>query len=208
MISAPVAATSSGRIAFTVAAVPTGMKAGVSTIPCAVCIRPRRAAPSRARRVKEKSLICAARAPLPLRAQPGRPLYGRPREGSIAERSNGLWEGRAKREGEGADCVRRKTPPHPDPLPQGERGRAAWVVRAAHDSSRSLRMEQASVTVAEEAISGRDGVRVGRLHALQAGEGGDQHEERRARQVEIGQQQIDGAEAIAGRDEERGLAGE
>src|SRR5216683_1045181 len=28
-----------------------------------------------------------------LRAQPGRPLCGRPREGSIAERSNGLWEG-------------------------------------------------------------------------------------------------------------------
>src|SRR5216684_5316633 len=137
MISAPVAATSSGRIAFTVAAVPTGMKAGVSTIPCAVCIRPRRAAPSRARRVKEKSLICAALAPLP------------------------LWEGPAKREGEGADCVRRKTRPHPDPLPQGERGRAAELERSSH----SLRMEQARIAVTEEAIAGVDRMRVSRLHA-------------------------------------------
>src|SRR5260370_8430207 len=153
MISAPVAATSSGRIALTVAAVPTGIKAGVSTARSAVCIGPRRAAPSRARRVKEKSLICAALAPLPLRAQPGRPLYGRPREGSIAERSNGLWEGRAKREGEGADCVRRKTPPHPDPLPQGERGRAAWVGRGAHDSSRSLRVPQPDSPARQDTLS-------------------------------------------------------
>src|SRR5579864_18955 len=57
MISAPVAATSSGRIALTLAAVPTGMKAGVSTVPCAVTSRPRRAAPSRARRVNAKPLI-------------------------------------------------------------------------------------------------------------------------------------------------------
>ncbi len=46
---APVAATASGVIALTVAAVPTGMKAGVSILPCAVVSRPSRAAPSRAR---------------------------------------------------------------------------------------------------------------------------------------------------------------
>ena len=35
-ISAPVSATDCGIIAFTVPAVPTGMKVGVSTVPCAV----------------------------------------------------------------------------------------------------------------------------------------------------------------------------
>jgi hypothetical protein len=35
-------------MALTVPAVPTGMKAGVSAVPCAVAIRPRLAAPSRA----------------------------------------------------------------------------------------------------------------------------------------------------------------
>jgi hypothetical protein len=47
-----VAATDSGSIALTVAAVPTGMKAGVSMLPWAVAIRPRRAAPSAARSSK------------------------------------------------------------------------------------------------------------------------------------------------------------
>ncbi len=48
MQSAPVAATLSGSIALTVAAVPTGMKAGVRMGPCAVRISPVRAAPSKA----------------------------------------------------------------------------------------------------------------------------------------------------------------
>ena len=39
-------------IALTVAAVPTGMKAGVSTVPKAVVRRPRRAAPSRRQQVE------------------------------------------------------------------------------------------------------------------------------------------------------------
>ena len=43
---------------------------------------------------------------------------------------------------------------------------------------------------------------------LEPGEGRDQHEQRRARQVEIGHQHIDGPEAIAGRDEDVGLARE
>src|SRR6185437_14141874 len=150
MISAPVAATSSGRIAFTVAAVPTGMNAGVSTTPCAVAIRPRRAAPSRASRVKEKSLISS--------------------------------------------------------LPQRERGRSAGIVRYEL-SSRLLWVKQARIAVGKKAIALRDGVGVGGLHALQPGEGGDEHEQGRARQVEVGQQQIDGAETVAGRDEQRRAAG-
>src|SRR5258708_24622174 len=51
-MQAPVAATASGVIALTVAAVPTGMNAGVSMTPCAVVNRPRRAAPSRSRTSK------------------------------------------------------------------------------------------------------------------------------------------------------------
>ncbi len=48
------ARTLSGSIAFTVPAVPTGMKAGVRISPRGVEITPVRALPSRACRVKEK----------------------------------------------------------------------------------------------------------------------------------------------------------
>ena len=47
-ISAPSECSSSGSTDFTVAFVPTGMKAGVRTSPCAVRSTPARAAPSRA----------------------------------------------------------------------------------------------------------------------------------------------------------------
>src|SRR5690606_27257013 len=46
MMSARVARTSAGRIAFTVAAVPTGMKAGARIAPRCIWIIPVRAAPS------------------------------------------------------------------------------------------------------------------------------------------------------------------
>src|SRR5215469_3657759 len=46
MISAPEARTSSGCTPLIAACVPTGMKAGVRTTPCAVAISPARAAPS------------------------------------------------------------------------------------------------------------------------------------------------------------------
>ena len=46
MISAPSSSSSSGVIALTVPCVPTGMKTGVSTSPCGVYKRPRRAAVS------------------------------------------------------------------------------------------------------------------------------------------------------------------
>jgi hypothetical protein len=53
-MSAPVARTLSGIIAFTVAAVPTGMKAGVRISPRGVLIAPVRARPSVAETVKWK----------------------------------------------------------------------------------------------------------------------------------------------------------
>ena len=53
MTLAPIARTSSGCSVFTVALVPTGMKAGVGMSPCAVWTMPARAAPSVASRVKQ-----------------------------------------------------------------------------------------------------------------------------------------------------------
>ena len=57
MMSAPLAFTSSGNMALTVAPVPTGMKAGVRTMPRGVVIAPVRAAPSCAFRANEKALL-------------------------------------------------------------------------------------------------------------------------------------------------------
>ncbi|GAA0656332.1 hypothetical protein GCM10009102_00200 [Sphingomonas insulae] len=54
MMSAPDAATSAGFIAFTVAAVPTGMKAGVRIVPRCIRIEPVRARPSVAAMEKAK----------------------------------------------------------------------------------------------------------------------------------------------------------
>src|SRR6476660_1261554 len=54
MMPAPLARTSSGRIALTVAAVPTGMKAGVRISPRCIAITPVRAAPSVAETENEK----------------------------------------------------------------------------------------------------------------------------------------------------------
>jgi hypothetical protein len=53
---APASRTSSGLRLLTVPWVPTGMKAGVSTTPCGVVSRPRRAAPSVARSAKPNAL--------------------------------------------------------------------------------------------------------------------------------------------------------
>src|SRR5690606_41059627 len=54
MMSAPVARTASGFIALTVAAVPTGMNAGVRISPRRMAMRPIRALPSVASTVKAK----------------------------------------------------------------------------------------------------------------------------------------------------------
>ena len=56
-IWAPAARTSAGERLFTVPSVATGMKAGVSTAPWAVRIRPRRAAPSVPMTSKPKARI-------------------------------------------------------------------------------------------------------------------------------------------------------
>jgi hypothetical protein len=65
MMSAPLARTSSGRIAFTVAAVPTGMKAGVRISPRCMAIVPVLAAPSVAEIVKENRVTPERLAPQP-----------------------------------------------------------------------------------------------------------------------------------------------
>src|SRR4029079_18625888 len=61
MISAPEARTSSGRIAFTVAAVPTGMKAGVRISPRFIAMSPVLAGPSLACVTKLKRVIATER---------------------------------------------------------------------------------------------------------------------------------------------------
>jgi hypothetical protein len=60
MMSAPDERTSSGRIAFTVAAVPTGMKAGVRTSPRRIAMVPVLAEPSVADMVKAKRVTGGA----------------------------------------------------------------------------------------------------------------------------------------------------
>ena len=131
-MSAPSARTCSGYIVFTVACVPTGMKAGVRISPRGVSMRPVRAAPSPAVTVKGKPLTASPRCP-----------FG---------------------------------------------------------------VKQAGVAVGIEAIAGVDRMRVGALHGVEPGERSDQHEERRARQMEVRHQKIDGAKAIARRDEDVGRA--
>src|SRR5690348_14983670 len=65
MMSAPLARTSAGFIAFTVAAVPTGMKAGVLISPRFIAMIPVRAASSVAAMVKAKRLIACKPCPAP-----------------------------------------------------------------------------------------------------------------------------------------------
>src|SRR3954467_252848 len=69
MMSAPDARTSSGRVALTVAAVPTGMNAGVRISPRCMAIVPVRAAPSVAAIVKAKRVTAR---PLPVRVERSR----------------------------------------------------------------------------------------------------------------------------------------
>ena len=63
-MSAPVSRTLSGSIAFTVAAVPTGMNAGVRMSPRGVETTPVRAWPSRAEMAKSNSKLCVILEPL------------------------------------------------------------------------------------------------------------------------------------------------
>src|SRR5437764_7727002 len=131
-IWAPAARRSSGLRLFTAARVPTGMKAGVSTTPCAVTRRPRRAAPS------------------------------------LATTSNA------------------------SALTTGATGAGSY--------------DQRRVAIGVEPVAGRERMTVGAQDRLAAGEGGHQHQQRGARQVEIRQQRVDDAEAMARPDVDRRVA--
>src|SRR6185437_8768469 len=65
--------------------------------------------------------------------------------------------------------------------------------------------QQAGIAVGIEAIAGGNRMRIGALHGLEPRERRDQHEQRRARQMKVGHEDIDRAETIAGRDEDRSL---
>src|SRR3977135_3380006 len=136
-MSAPVPATDSGSIAFTVAAVPTGMNAGVSTAPRSRRRMPERAAPLLATISKANSLMRCPSAQL----------------------------------------------------------------------SGSCRPEQETgVAIGIKPVTRGDGFGVGGLHGFAAAKRAYEHEQRRARQMEIGEENVDRLEAVAGRDEGRGLA--
>src|SRR5215213_4575005 len=87
MMSAPDARTSSGRMALTVAAVPTGMNAGVRISPRCMAIVPVRAAPSVAWMLKSKRGMAPALSGL-LRLRNGASWRSRPQEhsGNAADR--------------------------------------------------------------------------------------------------------------------------
>src|SRR5215475_3195091 len=77
--------------------------------------------------------------------------------------------------------------------------------QAVPSGARSGPEQQAGVAVGIEPVASGDGMGVGALHHLEAGKRRDQHEQCRARQVEIGEHHVDGAEAIARRDKQGGL---
>src|SRR4029077_15821497 len=68
--------------------------------------------------------------------------------------------------------------------------------------------QQAGIAIGIEPVAVGDGVGIGPFHAVETAESGYQHEQRRTRQVEIGQENIDRSETISRGDEDRGLAGE
>src|SRR5579872_3593477 len=68
--------------------------------------------------------------------------------------------------------------------------------------------QQTRIAIRVEAVSRVDGMCIGAAYAFPACKCADQHEQRRAWQVEVGQKQINRAEPVAWRDEERGVAGE
>src|SRR6185437_10689221 len=171
MICAPVARTSSGRIAFTVAAVPTGMKAGVSTAPCAVSIRPRRAPPSRAKRLKEKSLIIS---PLPLRELSDSHIV-KPQSSSVFDgaevlqaSSHDLGAGLAVVAGPSAETG-------DDPGGEGERALGVRIALALCLAGEFVRdgFEDGLVVRVEGIAQALVGIAVARLDKLLHGDGGD-----------------------------------
>ena len=58
------------------------------------------------------------------------------------------------------------------------------------------------VAVAEEAIVVRYGMSIGGANSIAAGEGRDEHQQGRLRQVKVGDQPVDDAEPVSRRDED------
>src|SRR5207245_6430808 len=69
----------------------------------------------------------------------------------------------------------------------------------------SLVSEQHGIAVAEETVALRNRVRIGSADLVVTGEGRHQHQQRRFRQMEIGDQARHRLEHVAGRDEQRGV---
>src|SRR4051812_13265721 len=89
------------------------------------------------------------------------------------------------------------------------RPRRAWpsVARMSNWSMSGVpALQQHGVAVAEEAVAAVNRVAVGGHDGLVAREGADQHQQRRLGQVEVGDEDVDDAEAKTGRDEDVGLA--
>src|SRR4051812_43174547 len=84
-----------------------------------------------------------------------------------------------------------------------------WRVRprcSATARSRRLTGDEHAVAVAVEKVLLRDRFRIRAANPLDACERGDEHDQRRFRQMEVGQQLVDRAELAAGSDEDRRLA--
>src|SRR6185437_14546383 len=169
-------------MALTVPTVPTGMNAGVSISPREVVMRPRRAMPSVLRREKGKSVI--GRRPTTKSGKTTKSVIP-------AKAGNHL-------------------PPRRGELDPGyARNDTRWVAASRLLLFALLLAEQQrGIPVRIEPVLEPDGVRIRCLHGLEAGESRDQHEQSRFRQVEVGHQRVDHAEAEARGDEDIGLADE
>src|SRR5687768_7007634 len=84
--------------------------------------------------------------------------------------------------------------------------RLSYEPRASCPAGWPFSKQQHRVPVAVEAVALFDRLAVEAQDALAAREGADQHEQRAARQVEVGEQRVDGAEPRAGEEEEARLA--
>ena len=94
-------------------------------------------------------------------------------------------------------------PPAARPPGGNREGQRDWFTGGRHWGP----LDQAGVAIGKEAVAGGHRVSIGGLDPIEPGECGDQHEQGRARQVEVGQQHVDRPEPVAGQNEQSGLAG-
>src|SRR4051794_22201429 len=208
---APSARSSSGSTPFTVPFVPTGMNAGVRTSPCAVCSTPARAAPAVAVSVKLPAVNPVTR-PRTRRARARRPerLDTAPPRG----RARALGSVQAPQQALPATPGCRAVSPRASRTARTRRaGRRARVRRAcartrATRSRSACSQNQHRIAEGIEAVLLFDRELVQASHLLDTRERHHECEQRRARQVEVGQQRVDSLELEAGRDEELGATGE